>query len=107
MSAPSLPPNVHVSRHPCLRAKLSLLRSKQTHARDVKALVTEIATIVGVEALGSALTAVDGHKDETPIGFEYTTTTIEPQQFSLVPILRSGLGMVEGMSNLPSWFFCL
>jgi uracil phosphoribosyltransferase len=62
----------------------------------VKGLVNEIATIVGVEALASALTAADGPKDETPIGFEYTTTTIEPQQFSLVPILRSGLGMVEG-----------
>jgi uracil phosphoribosyltransferase len=96
MSAPSLPSNVHVSSHPCLRAKLSLLRSKQTQAREVKGLITEIATIVGVEAFASVLTAVDGPKDETPIGFGYTTTAIEPAQFSLVPILRSGLGMVEG-----------
>ncbi|KAK8091895.1 uracil phosphoribosyltransferase [Apiospora hydei] len=89
----SLPSNVHVSRHPCLLGKLSLLRSKSTSSREVKALVNEIATIVGIEALATALTPVDGPKDETPIGFEYTTTTIEPQALSLVPILRSGLGM--------------
>ncbi|KAH6658138.1 uracil phosphoribosyltransferase [Truncatella angustata] len=100
MSAPPLPSNVHVSSHPCLRAKLSLLRSKQTHSRDVKGLINEISTILGVEALATAFTAVDGPKDETPIGFEYTTTTIEPQQFSLVPILRSGLGMVEAIQTL-------
>ncbi|KAK8022399.1 uracil phosphoribosyl transferase [Apiospora rasikravindrae] len=96
----SLPSNVHVSRHPCLLGKLSLLRSKSTSTREVKALVNEIATIVGVEALASALTPADGPKDETPIGFEYTTTTIEPQALSLVPILRSGLGMVEAIQTL-------
>jgi uracil phosphoribosyltransferase len=62
MPAPSLPPNVHVSKHPCLLAKLSLLRSKSTHSREVKSLVNEIATILGVEALASALKAVDGPK---------------------------------------------
>ncbi|KAK7918392.1 uracil phosphoribosyltransferase [Apiospora marii] len=96
----SLPSNVHVSRHPCLLGKLSLLRSKSASTREVKALINEIATIVGVEALASALTPVDGPKDETPIGFEYTTTTIEPQSLSLVPILRSGLGMVEALQTL-------
>ncbi|KAI1843534.1 hypothetical protein JX265_001883 [Neoarthrinium moseri] len=96
----SLPSNVHVSKHPCLRAKLSLLRSKSTPTRDTKALVNEIATIVGCEALGATLTAIDGPKDETPIGFEYTTTTLEPQSLSLVPILRSGLGMVESIQTL-------
>ncbi|KAK8117434.1 uracil phosphoribosyltransferase-domain-containing protein [Apiospora kogelbergensis] len=96
----SLPSNVHVSRHPCLLGKLSLLRSKSTSAREVKALINEIATIVGVEALASALTPVDGPKDETPIGFEYTTTTIEPEALSIVPILRSGLGMVEAIQTL-------
>ncbi|KAK7937850.1 uracil phosphoribosyltransferase-domain-containing protein [Apiospora aurea] len=95
-----LPSNVHVSRHPCLLGKLSLLRSKSTSSREVKTLVNEIATIVGIEALATALTPVDGPKDETPIGFEYTTTTIEPQALSLVPILRSGLGMVEAIQTL-------
>jgi uracil phosphoribosyltransferase len=96
----SLPSNVHVSTHPCIMGKLSRLRSKKTEAREVKSLVNDIATILGCEALATALKAVDGPKDETPIGFPYTTTTIHPEGVSLVPILRSGLGMVEAVQNL-------
>ncbi|CAJ2506809.1 Uu.00g079950.m01.CDS01 [Anthostomella pinea] len=96
----SLPDNVHTSRHPCLMAKLSRLRSKATDAREVKSLVNDISLILGCEALASALTPVDGPKGETPIGFEYTTTTVQPQELSIVPILRSGLGMVEAVQTL-------
>ncbi|GAP88830.2 putative uracil phosphoribosyltransferase [Rosellinia necatrix] len=96
----SLPPNVHVSKHPCLLSKLSLLRSKNTEAREVKSLVHEISLIVGCEAFASALTAVDGPKGETPIGYEYTTTSIQPEEVSIVPILRSGLGMVDAVQTL-------
>lgn len=53
-----LPPNVHVSSHPCLNAKLSQLRSQSTSTRETRSLVTEITGILGVEAfsvcLGSA-----------------------------------------------------
>lgn len=49
--ASSLPPNIHVSKHPCLRAKLSQLRSKSTNARDTKTLVHDIALLLGAEAL--------------------------------------------------------
>lgn len=54
--------NVHVSKHPCLRAKLSLLRSKATNARDTKQLVHEIATIVGCEALAQGLKTTETGK---------------------------------------------
>ncbi|KAI0476628.1 uracil phosphoribosyltransferase-domain-containing protein [Xylaria cf. heliscus] len=96
----SLRPNVHVSRHPCLLSKLSRLRSKETEAREVKSLVHDIALIIGCEAFASALTVVDGPKGETPIGYEYTTTSTEPQELSIVPILRSGLGMVDAVQTL-------
>ncbi|KAI1206593.1 PRTase-like protein [Annulohypoxylon truncatum] len=96
----SLPSNVHVSKHPCLMAKLSRLRSKGTESREVKSLINDIALILGCEALGSALTPVDGPKGETPIGYEYTTTTVRPEALSIVPILRSGLGMVEAIQTL-------
>jgi uracil phosphoribosyltransferase len=49
--AVTLPSNVHVSKHPCLRAKLSLLRSQATGTRETKGLVNDIATILGIEAL--------------------------------------------------------
>lgn len=53
----SLPKNAHVSSHPCLRAKLSQLRSASTSSKDVQALVHDIALMVGYEALASGLKA--------------------------------------------------
>ncbi|KAI0799206.1 uracil phosphoribosyltransferase-domain-containing protein [Xylaria sp. FL0064] len=96
----SLPANVHVSKHPCLLSKLSRLRSKETKAREVKSLVHEISLIVGCEAFASALTVVEGPKGLTPIGYEYATISTEPQEISVVPILRSGLGMVDAIQTL-------
>ncbi|KAI8960383.1 PRTase-like protein [Daldinia sp. FL1419] len=96
----SLPSNVHISKHPCLVAKLSRLRSKRTESREVKSLINDISLILGCEALAASLTPVDGPKDETPIGYEYTTTTVRPEALSIVPILRSGLGMVEAIQTL-------
>jgi len=96
----SLPPTVHVSQHPCLQAKLSQLRSKSTNARDTKTLVHEIALIVGCEALAKGLKVVSSGTDVTPLGYPYTTKTVDPSHISLVPILRSGLGMVDALSML-------
>jgi uracil phosphoribosyltransferase len=56
----TLPKNAHVSTHPCLKAKLSLLRSASTSSRDVSTLVHDIALMVGYEALASGLKAQDG-----------------------------------------------
>lgn len=53
--AASTPPNVHVSSHPCVKAKLSQLRSASTSAKDTKTLIHEIATMVGCEALAHGL----------------------------------------------------
>ncbi|TVY71340.1 Uracil phosphoribosyltransferase [Lachnellula suecica] len=95
-----LPPNVHVSSHPCLLGKLSQLRASTANARETKALVHEISTIVGCEALAAGLTTKKGPVAKTPLGYEYTTTTIAPSTISLVPILRSGLGMLDAVQNL-------
>lgn len=92
-----LPSNVHVSSHPSLLAKLSQLRSKSTSAKDVKNLIHEISLILATEALSSELKPAKGPSEQTPLGFDYVTTTVEPSTICIVPILRSGLGMVEGM----------
>lgn len=52
----SLPSNIHISTHPCLQTKLSQLRSHATTPRETRALVHEIATILGVEAFAHGLT---------------------------------------------------
>jgi len=92
----NLPPNVHVSKHPLLRAKLSLLRSSSTSARDTKALINDIATILAVEALAIGLDAEAEGTDTSPLGYEYPVEKVVPQRISVMPILRSGLAMVDG-----------
>lgn len=93
-------PNVHVSQHPSLRAKLSQLRSRSANSKDVKALVNDISLILACEALAGNISPVDGPKDKTPLGFEYTSQTVTPQTMCIVPILRSGLGMVEAVQTI-------
>ncbi|MCJ1288758.1 hypothetical protein MMC34_000287 [Xylographa carneopallida] len=100
MATAPFPPSVHISQHPCLQAKLSQLRSKSTTARETKALVHEIALILGCEALATGLQTESRGTDETPLGYSYTTTTLRPSRISLVPILRSGLGMVDALTTL-------
>ncbi|KAI9759661.1 MAG: hypothetical protein M1835_000327 [Candelina submexicana] len=100
MASSSLPSNVHVSQHPCLRAKLSQLRSQETKAKETKALIHELTLILGCEALAKGLKVTEGGTDKSPIGYDYSTETISTSSISLVPILRSGLGMIEG-SLLP------
>ncbi|QPG95537.1 hypothetical protein C2857_001089 [Epichloe festucae Fl1] len=93
-------PNVHVSQHPSLRAKLSQLRSQSTTSKDVATLVHDISLILAVEALATNISPVDGPKDQTPLGFEYVSTAVRPQTMCIVPILRSGLGMVQGVQTI-------
>ena len=57
-----LPSNIRVSSHPCLQAKLSQLRSSSASPREVKALIHEISTILGCEALAKALVSTPGPK---------------------------------------------
>lgn len=60
MSTTSLPANVHISQHPCAQAKLSQLRSTKAGARETRALLHEISTIIAVEATAAGLTVKNG-----------------------------------------------
>ncbi|KPI38246.1 putative uracil phosphoribosyltransferase urg2 [Cyphellophora attinorum] len=95
----NLPSNVNISKHPCLRAKLSQLRSKSANARETKDLVHEVSLILGTQALAS-LEVVSAGADESPIGFQYDFETISPQKITIVPILRSGLGMLDALQTI-------
>ncbi|CAD6577646.1 MAG: hypothetical protein ASARMPRED_008354 [Alectoria sarmentosa] len=100
MASPILPVNIHVSNHPCLRAKLSQLRSKDANARETKSLVHEIALIVGCEALAKCLQTTSSGTGETPLGYTFSTETITPN-VALVPVLRSGLDSSALQTLLP------
>ncbi|KAI5816246.1 uracil phosphoribosyltransferase-domain-containing protein [Pyronema omphalodes] len=94
-------PNVTVSSHPCLQAKLSQLRSASTTSKETKTLVHEISLLLACEALGKALegkTTITS-KDVTPLNVEYGVTKIT-SRIVLVPILRSGIAMVDAFQTL-------
>ena len=95
----ALPSNVTISNHPCLLAKLSALRSASTTPKETKALVHEISLLLGWEALAKVLTAQVQGEDVSPMGAKFPVHKATPGRVVIVPILRSGLGMVEGMSR--------
>ncbi|EPS38738.1 hypothetical protein H072_7528 [Dactylellina haptotyla CBS 200.50] len=90
---------INVSSHPCVRAKLSQLRSSSISPRETRALVHEIATFLAAEALANNLTVVEAGQSTTALGADYTVETVS-EKVVLVPILRSGLGMIEAFNSI-------
>jgi uracil phosphoribosyltransferase len=90
-------PNLVVTRHPLLRHKMTLLRSADTSKKIFKELVDEVAMLLAYEVTSDLET--EEVEVDTPL--ERTTGDIvRGQQITLVPILRAGLGMVDGVLNL-------
>ncbi len=88
--------NIFESRHPLVAHKLSILRDKNTEHRKFRELVKELATLLTYEATASLpLTPIDVN---TPLGVAKSFSVTD--KIGLVPILRAGLGMVEGIWEL-------
>jgi uracil phosphoribosyltransferase len=87
---------VHISSHPLVRHKLSKLRDKNTEPLKFRQLVHELATLLAYEA-SQDLQLVEMSVD-TPMGSAPGGKLAE--SVGLVPILRAGLGMVEGVWDL-------
>ena len=90
-------PTLRVASHPLVQHKLSLLRDRATPTKIFKELVDEIATLIAYEAT-SELTLEDAVV-ETPLE-RMTGRRVSGKKLTLVPILRAGLGMVEGVARL-------
>jgi len=89
--------NLTVLAHPLIQHKLTKLRDKATATRDFKALVNEIAMLMAYEATKDL--SLEPAKVETPL--EATTgQVVAGKKLALVPILRAGLGMVDGIIQL-------
>ena len=89
--------NVFIFDHPLIQHKLSLMRDKNTSTKDFRELVSEVAALMVYEVTKD-LPLVD-KEIETPI----TTATfkvLSDKPVTLVPILRAGLGMVDGVQKL-------
>lgn len=88
--------NVYPSPHPLVAHKLTLLRSKDTGPKKFRALVREIAALLAYEA--TADLQIMPCPVETPLA--WMTGSELKEKIGLVPILRAGLGMVEGFWEL-------
>lgn len=90
-------PSLSIIRHPLIQHKLTILRNKETPTKTFKELVDEIAMLMAYEAtIELGLEPLDV---ETPL--EKTVGAhITGKKLTLVPILRAGLGMVEGILRL-------
>jgi uracil phosphoribosyltransferase len=96
MAAPSFP-NLTVLDHPLIQHKLSILRDRETSTRDFKQLVGEIATLMAYEATKDL--ATEPVDIDTPLE-RMSGRQVAGKKLTLVPILRAGLGMVDGIAQL-------
>jgi uracil phosphoribosyltransferase len=90
-------PNLTVVEHPLVQHKLSLLRKRTTSSRDFKQLVGEISMLIAYEATKDLPTGMA--EIETPLG-RAVGHVVSSKRLILVPILRAGLGMLDGVSQL-------
>lgn len=89
--------NVHIMNHPLIQHKISLLRDKKTTVKDFRDLVCEIAMLMCYDATRDLeLKDVD---IETPVATAHTKMLAGPD-IAVVPILRAGMGMLDGILSL-------
>ena len=89
--------NVTYIDHPLVQHKISMLRKKTTGTNEFRTLVEEIATLMGYEALRDL--PLEDVEVETPIETSMTPM-LAGKKLAIVPILRAGLGMVNGVLSL-------
>ncbi len=89
--------NVILLDHPLLKHKISILRKKETPVSQFRQLVKEIAVMEGYEALKDVKTSLV--EIETPIE-KTKQPMVDGENLCFVPILRAGLGMVDGFTEL-------
>ena len=88
---------LEIMDHPLIQHKLGILRNKETGAKDFRQLVEEISMLMCYEATRDLpLEEIDV---ETPIG-PAKVNQIKGKNLAVIPILRAGLGMVEGILTL-------
>lgn len=89
--------NVFVLDHPLIQHKISLLRDKNTQTKEFRELVMEISMLMGYEVTRNM--PLKEVEIETPVGVA-KTNVISGKKLGIVPILRAGLGMVDGLLKL-------
>lgn len=86
-----------VLNHPMVKHKISILRNEKTSTKEFRELITEISTLLCYEALSDA--KLEEVNVKTPI-IETKGYKINENNYAFVPILRAGMGMVDGVLKL-------
>lgn len=89
--------NINVLNHPLITHKLSILRSVNTGTKEFLELITEISTLLTYEATRDA--KLEKITIETPLD-KMETAMLNEDNYAIVPILRAGMGMLEGVINV-------
>lgn len=89
--------NVHVFDHPLIQHKLSILRDQSTSVKEFRELISEIAMLMCFEATRDL--PLEDVEVQTPVDVAHCRQ-IAGKKLAVVPILRAGLGMVDGMVTM-------
>jgi len=88
---------LHVLDHPLIQHKLSVIRDKNTSVKEFREIISEIASLMCYESTRDITT--EEVEIETPVGVA-KARKVSGKKMAVVPILRAGLGMVEGILKL-------
>ena len=90
--------NIVIFDHPLIRHKIAILRDKKTSTKEFRELVEEITTLMTYECFKDGV-PTEEKQVETPLE-TCTQTVVKDNSIAIVPILRAGLGMVNGIHAL-------
>ncbi len=90
-------PNLYIIDHPLVQHKLNLMRSRDCPTQEFRQLLKEIAMLMGYEMTQDL--SLERHVIQTPIA-EIEASFLSGKQLAIVPILRAGLGMSDGLYDL-------
>lgn len=90
-------PNVHILDHPLIAHKVAHLRDVKTNTKDFREIITEVATLMAYESFKDVPT--ETVIVQTPFE-KIKQTVVKDDAVAIVPILRAGLGMVDGVFSL-------
>lgn len=89
--------NLHIVDHPLIQHKLTIMRDKNTGAKDFRTLLNEISMLMGYEVTRDI--PLCDYEIETPMT-KMVGKQLAGKDLAIVPILRAGLGMVDGLLSL-------
>ncbi len=85
-----------VSEHPLIHTKMTMLRNKDTGTKEFREIIGEVAMLLTYEATRDL--PMEEGSVETPVAMAHCKTVTE--KFAIVPILRAGMGMMDGLLRL-------